>query len=209
MAIPTRQARYDIPDLSGEIPEKEVPVPDDVKDRFPSMAGYQQAVMARWEDFTRILKRQISELGASVATLQSSDRSTATTVTSIQSSITSINASLADLQAQITALGADDEALSPVVTSLASLSASVTNHIAATSAHGVTGDIVGTSGAQSLESKTIGLTYPKPGRFNALMVKESIDAAESITVPSGTTMFVPGGLSISGRLRVEGRVRFL
>lgn len=209
MGIPSKLAKFGVPDLSGQADETLPPIPRSVMDRFPDLEGYEADRKRRWEGFVTLVRRQVDELGRAVSRLDDSVRENGTDIDTSESSIATLQSQVAELQETVEGLGSASASLAPINAAIDSLNALLAAHAASTTTHGVTGSIVGTTDAQDLDSKRIGTSKPKEGRFMALMTKDSIDPTEDIIVPSGYTMLVFGNLSVAGRLRIEGRLRVL
>lgn len=198
-----------MPDLSGQADETLPDIPRSVIERFPDLENYQEDRKRRWDGFVRLVRRQVDELGRAVDRIDGSVRENESGISASEASLATLQSQVAELQVTVASLGGSQASLGPVNAAISSLQDLLSAHAASTSTHGVTGDIVGTTDPQDLDSKRIGTIKPKEGRFMALMAKDSIDPTEDIIVPSGYTMLVFGSLSVAGRLRIEGRLRVL
>lgn len=77
-------------------------------------------------------------------------------------------------------------------------------HIAQNIVHGTTSPVVGETDEQALEKKTIGLSFPRDGRFAGLMSTNLITSSQTITIKANTNWVTTGPITISGTLVVEG-----
>ncbi len=85
--------------------------------------------------------------------------------------------------------------------------AELDTHIGSSTVHGVSGVVVGTSGAQTissktLESSTVGVTSPAEGNFDPLLVKTSLD--RDLRVPVDRCLLACGPFDINAELVLDG-----
>jgi hypothetical protein len=78
-------------------------------------------------------------------------------------------------------------------------------HMSATAAHGVS-VVAGTSEEQSLEKKTIGVSYPRYGKFKMAVVFNVISDGDTFTIPTGCSSVVASSLEINGTLQIDGEL---
>lgn len=184
--------------LAGTVPDPPK-VPDDVQDRFDSMAGYQQHIEEWWGIYKGLFQRDMDEINRKFVADE------ATTASSIQS----ILSTLVTIQIQLTALtGAGGPSLASQVAALTtqftSLVGALAAHIAARITHGTVGDIVGTTDAQDLDTKRIGFTTPGYGRFWPPVGVGNIASGQTVTIGTGDYALVAGPFTVYGQLIIEG-----
>lgn len=183
--------------LTGQIPQPPPKIPPEMVRRFPDWEKYETQMEEWWGHFTDLLQRDRGQIQTQFQTDE----------TLAKDNLASIQASLTALSNQLAAL--NTPSLSPQVASLtaqvAAIVAQLAMHILATVAHGTTGNIVGTSDRQNLDSKTIGSTVPGYGRFVAGAIGyNQISASVTVTVTVNDFLIMAGPVNVFGSLVVDG-----
>ena len=200
MGLPRKDDRPSLLGADLSLPGSPPSLQADTKTRFPTLAAWEQSFASWWDSVRRALVavddsfRAASALLRENKTLAQNAQSEADSLVGRVSTLETTCGGSSDLAAQVQAISAQ----------LAALLANFAQHIAAITAHGVTGVIVGTTDAQSLDNKTIGFTAPGYGRFTTVMGCNTIPLGANITIPAGYYMVVGGSLTIDGTLTIEG-----
>lgn len=195
--------------VRGPYPEKLPDFPQDVKERFPSMAQTQDQLNQWWFQTRSVLERMQAELQALIEDAKNSGTASADEIAALTTQFATMTATITGIQQTITSLSQALAALGDPSVGIAALNAALAAHEADTTTHGTTGNIVGDTDEQALSSKVIGLNEPRYGRFSILMSGGVINFGEDFTVPLGYTMLVGDSLTVNGMLTINGSLKIL
>lgn len=192
--------------LASGYPEALPKLPEDALKRFPSLYDWQTNVDRWWYESRKSLVRDITEI---IDNINAEKRDSDTFEASINSQIDSINTQIAGIDARVTVLEGGSSTTDDLSSDIAEVAGDLAAHIADKSTHGVSGDVVGTTDPQSLESKSIGFTSPGYGRFKTCISSNIIYISESVVVPVDYNWVVAGLFTVYGSLTIEGTMHFL
>lgn len=196
MAIPQKSKLSIIDSSATDLPKYQVEFPEKVLQRFPELRETQKQLVDFHYQVKLVLTRLFDEQNRARKTL-----------TQLVETITSTQQTIQNQLLLLASSELDTDAVQALInSSTASINGTLASHIAATSAHGVSGLVVGTSDEQTLERKTIGQTNPRNGRFRAVVQKSRVSAGEEVVIGVGDQMLVSGPFTIAGRLAVIGRL---
>lgn len=198
MALPRKIAAPQSSTLSGQIPTP-AQIPPDVQDRFESMKAWQEEMDRFWNRFGDLLQRDLDQISEKFKADEDA-------VAAFQASATATLSTLTAQVAQLLAAPVVPPQIAVLTSQLQALTAALAAHIASTVTHGTSGDIVGTTDAQDLDSKRIGLSVPLFGRFQPSVGSGVIPAGQTAYVGPTDYMVVAGPLTVTGQLTIAGTV---
>lgn len=155
----------------------------------------------QWRIFREGLQRELDRIHDLIRNVNNTSVDYSEEIDSIRQNLNQLNTTFQSLlqQFQINQNKAEDSSLLDALNS----------HMQSKTVHGISGEVVGTTDEQELDSKTIGLNEPSYGRFRALIGASAISATEKITIPTGYHMVVPGDYMIEGEMTIEGTLLVL
>lgn len=192
--------------LASGYPDRIPSLPEDVLKRFGTLSSWHENLNRWWLDSRTSLLRDIDEIVDKIneEKRESDSYEAATTLL-----IDGINTSLAALASRVSVLEAGTGGTDALSAEIDEVAGDLAAHIADKSTHGVVGDIVGTTDAQPLDAKTIGLLSPGHARFRSCVVSNVIYGGEIVTVPADYNWVVAGAFTVVGTLIIDGTMAFL
>lgn len=193
MSIPVRQPQVTARENPSDLPEFKPRFPADVIARFPALKQYQDGVTAFHSTEKKVLVRLLEELNRAIDESEESASLLSTTVAALDARIASLES-----------IPPPEVPDAPEATT--ELAESLLAHIESSTVHGIEGQVVGTTDAQELDSKTIGTQNPLMGVFMPLVVRQRIPGGLQFTIPSGSCMIAGGSVEVDGQLVVDGEL---
>lgn len=127
-----------------------------------------------------------------------------------ESSLAPVAAQTSTVTTSPTAPAVSPGQVSAIAAQVTALSNSLRIHTEAQSdVHGATGNVVGTSGAQNLNSKNIGETIPGRARFSSIAWSNVVASDQVLVVPADYSLIVAGTFTVNGSIVIEGEFRII